>query len=371
MKKSLKILIINWQDILNPLAGGAEIHLHETTKRFVKKGHECILYCHRYPNTLSQEVVDGIQTYRQGHRLWFNVIVWLNVRKWIKKHNPDIIIDDTNKIPFLIPLFTKKPVAVRIHHLFRMSIFKEILFPIALIIYLLETFLLKVLKKQNVLTVSPSIKKEFISNGFSNVYIVYNGLNTKQYKSTIPKKNYCLVYVGRLQKYKQVSTLLYAIHQLKNEYPQVRLIIAGKGTYEQHLKNEVRQLGLNKFVTFKGFVSEQEKVAIYSQATIALNASLKEGWGLTTIEANACGTIVIGNNVEGLKDSIQNGKNGYLVSAQKPNEFAQKIKEVWDDPKKQRKMELFALEWAKNFNWDKTGDNLEKLLYQFINEKKH
>jgi glycosyltransferase involved in cell wall biosynthesis len=70
-------------------------------------------------------------------------------------------------------------------------------------------------------------------------------------------------------------------------------VIAGAGDDEEHLKHRAHSLGLEGQVTFLGFVSEAEKIRLLQEATLFVNPSLKEGWGITNIEANACGTAVV------------------------------------------------------------------------------
>ena len=132
MKPLRKVLFVNWQDLDNPLSGGAEVHLHETARRLAAKGVECILYCHRHPGSAARDSRDGLQIYRIGPRSLFNFVVWFRVRSWCRRHQPDVVVDDSNKIPFFLPWLVSQPVVVRIHHLFGRDIFKETVWPAAL-----------------------------------------------------------------------------------------------------------------------------------------------------------------------------------------------------------------------------------------------
>ncbi|RPH90913.1 MAG: glycosyltransferase family 1 protein, partial [Calditrichaeota bacterium] len=99
MGYSYKILVINWQDIRNPLGGGAEVHLHEIFKRLAAAGHRITLLCSRFKSAAEEEVIDGIRILRRGNRDLFNFYVPIEYRKLVKNGPFDIVIDDINKIP--------------------------------------------------------------------------------------------------------------------------------------------------------------------------------------------------------------------------------------------------------------------------------
>ena len=121
----MKILIINWQCIKNPLGGGAEVHLHEIFKRLAFKGHKITLYCSMFEGAKTEEIIDGIKIIRNGNRNLFNFTVKKMYKKIFSKQGFDIIIDDINKIPFYTPIFVKEPLLAISHHFFGKSIFLE------------------------------------------------------------------------------------------------------------------------------------------------------------------------------------------------------------------------------------------------------
>lgn len=77
----MNILLINWQDIKNPLGGGAEVHMHEIFKRIVARGHKVTLFCSMFLNSKSEEDIDGIRVIREGTRNRFNYFVYPRYRK--------------------------------------------------------------------------------------------------------------------------------------------------------------------------------------------------------------------------------------------------------------------------------------------------
>lgn len=351
-----RILIVNWQDIKNPQAGGAELHLHEVAKRMIQNGMQCILYVSRFKGAPTSEVIDGIEIYRRGVRWNFNFVVWLSIRKWIRLHNPDLVIDDSNKIPFLLPWLCAKPVLVRIHHLFRTTIFREASFLTGLYVYALEFLGIRSWRKCSVVTVSPSTQSELISLGVPRVRVALNGVDGSQYfkSSADEKQNFNLLYLGRIKKYKGIDTLIDSVLKLQNKFPEVKLIIAGEGDDLPRLREKVKDISAQETVIFKGYVKDSEKRKLYNQAVLLLNSSHKEGYGLTTIEANACGTPVIAADVPGLRDSIKNGETGFLVPYGSTEDFCLKIERFFLDSKLREKMQNSSLAWAAMHTWEKT-----------------
>ncbi|MFA5512579.1 MAG: glycosyltransferase, partial [Candidatus Kapaibacterium sp.] len=95
----------------------------------------------------------------------------------------------------------------------------------------------------------------------------------------------------------------------------------------------------------------------------------KEGWGITNIEANACGTPVISANVPGLKDSVSVGKSGLLYEYGNINDLAEKIKSVLDNSAYFDELCTGSVEWAKQFSWDKSANDMIESINRAISRK--
>jgi glycosyltransferase involved in cell wall biosynthesis len=81
-----------------------------------------------------------------------------------------------------------------------------------------------------------------------------------------------------------------------------------------------------------------------------------EGWGISIIEANACGTPVVASDVPGLRDSVDNPSSGYLVEYKNVEEFADKIKKLIVNDNLRYKFSKDSIEWAKKFSWDSSAE---------------
>lgn len=369
----MKILIINWQDIKNHLGGGAEVHMHEIFSRIAKKGHTVHLISCEIPGFPNYEDIDGIKIFRKGNRSLFNFFVPSLYKKMDSKYNYDIVIDDINKIPFYTPLFIKKPLLAISHHFFGKSIYREANLIAGSYVYFSEYLVNLIYKKTPFVVVSQSTLDEFVERGFntSNFRIVTNAIAQENFPMNLCEKNDQLTvsYFGRLKKYKSVDHLFYAFEKVKCSYPNSRLEVIGRGDYRPYLEKLAQQLKISDSVIFHGFVSEEEKVSILAKSHVVVNTSMKEGWGITNIEANACGTPVISADVPGLRDSVAKDISGLLYKYGNVDELSQKILQIFTDIDLRHKLSEGAIEWAKSFSWDKSADEMIDYMEEILKHK--
>jgi glycosyltransferase involved in cell wall biosynthesis len=373
----MKILIFNWRDITNPQAGGAERYIHEIGRRLAKK-HETTLWCGKYPGCKKVEEIDGIKIIRNGGGIkvgFFDptiyVLAGLDYLSKLKAEKFDLVIDSVSGLPFFTPLFAKGPKIGILHHLHRGIFFREVSFPAALISYLGERTIPMLYRGVHFVTVSESSRQELIDLGLSpsKIAIIHNGVDSSLSSRKYKKSNYPhVIYFGRLKGYKRLELLIKAMKLVIKEVPDARLTIAGSGDAKTELTKLVKELGFGKYsVTFKGFISEKEKAELLGSAWIFVTPSSKEGWGITVIEANACGTPAIGYDVPGLRDSIKNGRTGLLVEKDGDvKALAESIVKVLENQELGRNLSKNAFEWSKNFSWDKTAGEFAKILEETL-----
>jgi glycosyltransferase involved in cell wall biosynthesis len=358
---NLKILIFNWRDIKNPAAGGAEVFTHEVAKRLAQKGHEITLFTSEFPGCKKEETIDGVKIVRAGGKY----TVYLKAREYYKerfsKEKFDIVIDEINTIPFFTPKFVNRgeKVFALIHQLAREYWLYETPFPVKYVgYYILEDRWLKNYVNMPTITVSNSTEADLKTLGFKQVYKVPEGLSFKPL-DTIPEKEEepTIIYLGRLTKAKRPDHAIKAFKIVKRQIPNAKLWIVGDG----YLRKKLEKIDIEG-VKFFGKVNEQEKIKLLSRAWILVNPSVREGFGLNVIEANACGTPAIAYNVPGLRDSIINGKTGLLVENGNIEKLANTIIKILEDEIYRKILCVNALEYAKNFSWDITAQGFEEFL---------
>lgn len=368
----MKILVINWRDIKNPLAGGAEVYFQEIFKRIAAAGHTVNLLCVKFPGASESETIDNIEIRRIGGANTFNFAVYRQLKDIVEQENYDIVIDDLNKIPFFSPWYTKKPVLVMMMHLFRSSIFKEVFFPFGAYVYLSESFIPLCYKNQLFVALSESSKKDLLKFGIDEhrIVVVPPGTDTIKFRPDFSKKGEKLiVHVGRLKKYKSADHLILAAKLLTEKHKDFKVMILGDGDDLPRLKELNTKLGMEEIVHFTGFIPESEKIEIYQKAAILVENSVKEGWGLIVMEANACGTPVVASKVPGLVDSVIENKTGFFYEYGNIQELAQKIEKLLNDEALRNEMGKNGIEWANQLTWDKTADKMMDAIERTIQGK--
>jgi glycosyltransferase involved in cell wall biosynthesis len=361
----MNILVLNWRDMSHPEAGGAEVHFQEIFSRFVKNGHGVILLTTRFKGSAREGMQDGITVYRWAHTYSFNWEVPFLVRRILKRHRVDCIIDDVNKLPFFTPKwFPNIPCGVIFHHLFGSTIFGQTLYPMALYVLFLERLSSWGYRTTPCCTVSQSTAHELVESGFSLdlITIIENSVDTNRYSpdDSIQKEKDLVLYAGRLKKYKNVELVLEAVKVMNDVGRQVRLAVAGAGDDEKDLRMQAKRLGIEGAVEFCGFVDETEKINLYRRASVFVNPSRKEGWGITNIEAGACGTAVVANDVAGLHDSVKNDETGLLYRENDVTDCVRCITGILDNDELRRKCETGGRQWALHFSWDESYKKMEQ-----------
>jgi len=360
------------------MAGGAEVHLHKILGRFVELGHSVTLFTTNYflPSDSKQkirapenEVIDGIEVIRCGGDLLFPLNCLLKVPKLIKKFEPDIIYEDLNKLPLLSPRITKIPKLIQILHLWKFSIFKEASFPVAFAVWLSEKTIPLFYKNCHFATISPSGKKELCELGIAKekISVIYCGMDSKYFENEkIRDKSPYFLWLGRFRKYKGVWVAFEAFKIFAKKHPDIKLLFAGSGPEEAKMRLKAKEWGLADRVEILGLVSEEQKIELMNKALGILQTSYKEGWGLTVIEAAACGTASIASNVSGLCDSVKDKETGLLFKAGSAADCAKKMETLYENPILRAGMESEAKSYASSFDWEKAARETLFLMQEIL-----
>lgn len=363
----LRILIMNWRDTKHKWAGGAEVYIQELAKKWKKEGHHITIFCGNDGNSLRNQTVKGIKVVRRGGT--FSVYIWAFLYYiFFFRKNTDVIIDCENGIPFFSPVYSRKPIYLVIHHIHQEVFSKHLKFPFAQIACLLEGKLMPyVYKNKRIITVSESTKKEVIKLGFSklnSVTVVHNGIENQSIKRLSKSRFPLMSYLGRLKSYKNIDIAIHAFALIADKYPSLKFYIIGTGEEDKRLKKLVRGLQLSERILFLGKVSEKRKIELLSRSWFAVQPSMMEGWGITVIEANSCATPVVASRVNGLSDSIIDRKTGILVPLKDISSLSNAFDLLIENHKLRADMSIDALEWSRNFSWQRSADRFISIINQ-------
>jgi len=341
--------------------GGAEVFTHEVAKRWVKLGHEVTLFTSEFLGCRREEVLDGVRVVRRGGRL---AVYWWAKRTYGKrfaKEKFDAVIDEINTRPFFMPNVVKndaKTVAL-IHQLAREYWFYETPFPLSYLGYhFLEDRWLQQYVDVPTITVSKSTKQDLDALGFHSVSVVSEGLNFAPLRLVpIKAEHPVMVYAGRLKRAKRPDHALRAFQIVKEKVPNAEFWIIGDGPFRADL---ARLAGDG--VSFFGALPDMKRRELIERAWVLVNPSVREGWGLNVVEANAVGTPCVGYDVAGLRDSIIDGETGLLAEAGNVEDLAEKLIAVQTDWEYREKLGQQALEYSKVFDWKKTTEEIARVL---------
>lgn len=365
----LRIVVVNWQCRRNPLAGGAEIHLHEIFGRLAAAGHNVTLLCGGWPGCPPRDTLDGIHVHRVGTRQSFPFLV----RRYWRAHEaqwaPDVIVEDINKVPLYTPRWTERPVMALVPHLFGPTAFRELAVPLAAAVWLAERPLPCVYRQVPFEAISESTRDDLASRGIPRalVRVIFPGIDTGHYtpaegmRADVPT----FAYLGRLQRYKGVDIVIRAF-AAAHATGGARLEIAGAGNDRPRLERFASTLGVADRVRFLGRISEEEKQALLRRAWALAFASPKEGWGITNLEAAASGTPVIASNSPGIRESVRDGETGYLVPHGNVEAMAQQMRRIASDRTLVETLGRAARQFSLQFTWDaaaqQTADHLREIV---------
>lgn len=364
----MKILILNWRDVKHPRAGGADFRLQHVYAPLARQGHEVVLYSCAFPGCEPDDTIDGIEVHRLGNDFTFSFLCMLKLRGWVEKHRPDIVVEDLNKLPFYSPIVYKGPLIIQMHHLWSSSIFREAFFPMALFIWLSEEMIRFVYRTCRFSVVSESTRTELLAMGVpgENIRVIHNGADLSRYQPAEGPKEPFMLWISRLQKYKGPVDAVKVLEKLLPDFPELKLVVVGDGPFRSRIEKHIAKRGLQDKVTLTGFIGEDEKIGLLQRAAVHLQSSYKEGWGLSVIEANACGCPVVANDTTGLCDSVIDGETGLLYNHCDINDAASKVRSVLtNEPLRDRLVEK-GRGWASTFSWERNTREILEYLHEMI-----
>ncbi|MEO8621318.1 MAG: glycosyltransferase, partial [bacterium] len=167
-------------------------------------------------------------------------------------------------------------------------------------------------------------------------------------------------YLGRLKKYKGVHIVIRAFAAMN--HPSATLEIAGAGDCRPALEQLAASLDLGARVRFLGRIDETEKLALLRRAWALVFASPKEGWGITNLEAAACGTPVVASNSPGIRESVRDGETGFLVPHGDTMAMATAMSQLAQDPSLVARLGTQARRFAETFTWERAAEETERHL---------
>lgn len=206
----------------------------------------------------------------------------------------------------------------------------------------------------------------------SKIRVIYNGVDTNRFRPLpLPKppRNPVVVFVGRVDSFKDIVCLITSISLAKKELPALECLIYGASTdleYSEKCIKVVRQLGMDGSVRFMGSIKQPEKA--YSLGDLVVSSSITEGFPFSVIEAMSCGKTVVATDVGGVREALDGC--GILVRSRRPSEMAEAIVALIKNDKLRNELGLAAMQRARQkFTLDQSIQNY-RALYEEVTEHK-
>src|SRR5213592_1575731 len=368
------MLLVNWSERENPHAGGAETHLHEIFGRLARGGHAIDLVASGWPAAPREAQLDGLRVHRSGGRHTFALRARGVVRRLLRANPYDVVVEDINKLPLFLAGLTDRPFCALVPHLFGATAFREASWPIAAVVWAAERPIPRAYRRAWFHAISESTRDDLVRRGVpaERVEVIYPGVDAGWYTpdATVARADApTFLYVGRLKRYKGVEIALRALALARASRADLVLEVAGQGDDRPRLERLAASLGIAGGVRFLGFVAEEEKRRRLRRAWALLFPSPKEGWGISNVEAAACGTPALASDSPGLRESVRHGETGYLVPHGDAHALAERLLALAADPALAARLGRGARAFAETLSWERTATATEAQLSRLIAEE--
>ncbi len=368
------VLVLNWRDTGHPEGGGSEVYIERVSAELARHGHRVTILCADYPGAAPLEPGPaGVTFLRRGNRL--TVYAWAAMlylagalghgplsRRRLGR--PNLIIDVGNGLPFLSVLYARVPVLALVHHVHREQWPVVMGRTAARFGWWVESRLAPwAYRHCRYVTVSEASRAELatLGVGLNRITVIHNGTPEVADAPVARDPEPNLVVLGRLVPHKRVEIALRTTAALAKQIPGLTLTVAGHGWWEPKLRELAEELQITDRVRFAGFVNDDEKHEVLSRAWVALTPSLKEGWGLTIVEAGARGTPTVAlAGAGGVAEALIDGETGLIAADE--GHFIALVGELLHDHARREAMGTAAGKHALSFTWEQSGARFAALV---------
>jgi len=240
-----------------------------------------------------------------------------------------------------------------------------------------------------ILSVSRFTRDEIINRlsqiNTDHVRFLPNGVDTNRFfqckvddnflrKYNLPIESDLILTLARIIKRKAHDDVIRAMPDIVSEFPKSHYVIAGphrkKDAYLNFLKNLVKDLSLEEHVTFIDFIPDEDLKKIYSASKVYIMPSRtlhetgdSEGFGITFLEANACGCPVIGSYEGGIPDAVEDQVNGLLVPSDSPKDISKSVRRLFSNENYRQNIIKKGMERvSERFTWEKLAIQMLEML---------
>ena len=343
--------MLNWRDPRNPQSGGAERVTLAFLRELSARGHDVWWFANDFEGAKKEEAIDGLHIVRGGGR----GTSILAARRWYRSQAKfDLVIDQHHGIPWFAPWWCRTNCVAYIHEVLGPIWRAFYSWPVSAIGQFQERGTHWLYRRIPFWTPSESTRTALLKNGVREAKVLPNGTDATPLPSLEKKElkqPLRLVAVSRLAPNKRVDHAIRAAKALIDKNVPTRLAVVGGGEMSAELKRLASDLQISDHVRFTGPISEEAKNQELRQAHFLVHTSIREGWGLNVIEANALGTPAIVYPVGGLVDSTVHNETGMVTEMETPESMADEVIRFMGAPARYGRLRTQAWERSKTFQW--------------------
>jgi glycosyltransferase involved in cell wall biosynthesis len=380
-------------------SGGVAFVAHNISKALVKRGHEVTVYT---TNALNRDELfqpkrslsydNGVkvyyfmnQIYKPSIHIYFSRDLVEALKKSINRYDLVHSHEYRSYISLVISYYAKRysvPYILQAHgQLPRISAwrklkwFYDVLFGYRLLRDAARVIALSYVEAEQYRAMGvPEEKIAIIPNGIDlSEYVNLPPKGAFKKKFNIPEDRKIILYLGRIHKIKGIDILIKAYAYLRNEInfrDAILVIIGPDDGYLNEVKRLAQALGVSNYVLFTGPLYGEDKLATYVDSEVYVLPSRYEIWGMTVLEAYACGKPIVASRVSGLKDLVIDEETGLLFEPGNVKQLAKSIFNLLNGNDVARKMGLKGKNFVReNFAIEKVVERLEKVYEEVVKGK--
>jgi len=180
--------------------------------------------------------------------------------------------------------------------------------------------------------VADAIKKHLGSEFHDRIRTIYSGIDLSVFRPMPDlEKQWDLAFMGRFEKMKSVDLLPEMLSILKPKFPDLKMMVTGEGSLKDQLFKEFEERGVSSMVDYKGVVGTDDVPILLNKSRIFLYPSRQEPFGLSIVEAMACGVPVITTDVFGPREIIKHNHDGVAVPPDDVEALSEAIETLLND----------------------------------------
>lgn len=355
--------------------GGTETASYNLAKAFAKRGHE-VLVITTWDSGLPQKTIENnflihrLRFFRSRILKYLGLILYsIKTLLILRKFEPDIIHGQA--VYMGVPAFISKMVIKKPYVLWLQG--SDIYLPK---LYEGLTFKLVLNQADAIIALTYDMREEVRKLCNREILVIPNGVDLERFRALskvearrklqLNADSKIIIFVGNLYQIKGVRYLIEEMKVIKQECPEVQLLLVGDGVDRRVLEQLVDKLNLGQCVTFIGAIPNERVPDYLCASDLFVLPSFSEGFPVTFLEAMACGLPILATRVRGLPEIIRDGENGFLVEPRSGIQLAEKALFILRNDNMRDMMSRNNIGQVCRYSWDSVSSNLEEVYSRII-----